>query len=403
MTEPVPYELHLLPASATPLERTLAGAGSRLQALPTPIESLKRPFEVPSAFLPFLAWELSVDVWFRGWPEATQRAITARSIELHRRKGTATCLREYVRYAGGEVIDITTPPQRVFSGPSASRADREAWLAALPQVRTWRVQETAAFGPAKAFHGGPLHAMFVERSFAVPSTALQRLRRRARWVVKGVETTVRVEDYGSYFRLHLTGTAGARVFAGRPFGARYFVPSEAWRRIVTIAPRARLAWRMPVGPTLQAIGSEPERVTVAGTGGHSVFCDRPFGARFFAPSTAALRIYERYPVVDGTAPRRGPAVQIMGMGHYGWPRSTAVVRTSVPGKRHSRAAGAGIAALRRYWMPHDGTRLQDVCRAASAAKRLSDRVLLDIGPKPRFVAGGRPLIAGVDALVVGRP
>ncbi|BBF92355.1 phage tail protein I [Blastochloris tepida] len=399
----IPYASHLLPPTAGEPLRAGATVMERISAIPTPIRAVKRPFETPAAFLPFLAWELSVDVWFRAWPEATKRAITARSIELHRRKGTAYCLREYVRYAGGEVIDITAPPQRVFSGPSASRADREAWLAALPQVRTWRVQETAAFGPAKAFLGGPLHAMFVTRSFAVPSTAVGRLRRRARWVVQGVETTIRVEDFGTAFQLHLLGSEGRRVFAGRPIGRRHFVPSEAWRRLVTIAPQPRMPWRSPIGPTLQAIAAEPERVVVAGTRGRSVYSMMPIGRTYFVPSTAPLRIYERFPVVDGTAPRRGPAVQIMGTGHYGWPRSTAVVRTSVPGKRHKRAAGAGIAALRRYWMPHDGTRLQDVCRAASAAKRLSDRVLLDIGPKPRFVAGGRPLIAGVDALVVGRP
>jgi phage tail P2-like protein len=400
----LPYELHLLPASATPLERALAGAGARLQELPVPIDLLKQPLQVPAAFLPFFAWEVSTDVWFRAWPEATKRAIAARSIELHRKKGTAYALQEYVRYAGGQVLDITTPPQRVFSGPSLTRAEREAWLAALPQVRTWRVRETATAGRAKAFHGAGGHALFVERSFAVPSTAWERLRRRARWVVGGIETTVKVADYGTWFQLSLPGAAGPRVFSGRPCEPRrFFVPSEAWRRIVTVAPQARLAWRSPVGPTLRAVLSEPERVTVSGVRGRSVFCDTPIGAAYFVASTAPLRIYERYPVVDGSGPRRGPAVQIMGAGHYGWPRHTAVVRTSAPGRRHPRAAGAGITALPHYWMPRDPEPLQQVRRAACAAQRLSERVLLDIGPRPLIVAGRAPVIAGGVPVIVGSP
>ena len=402
MPLPTPAE-HLLPDNSSALERVLAAAAGRLQALSAPLELLKQPASVSASFLPFLAWEVTTDIWFRDWPEATKRALTAHSIELHRHKGSAYTLREYVRYAGGQVLDITTPPQKVFSGPSLSRAEREAWLSSLPQVRTWRVQETAVFGHAKAFYGGSRRGMFAERSFAVSSTALSRLHRRARWVVKGVETSVNVTTDGTIFQLHLVGTEGDRVFSGRPVHCRFFVPSEAWRRLVTIAPKARLPWRSPVGPTRQAISAEPERVVVPGTRGRSVFSMLPIGGTYFVPSTAPLRIYERFPVVDGSGPRRGPSVQIMGTGFYGWPRRTATVRLSIPGRRNRHAAGEGIAALRRFWLPHNGEPLQNVRRAIQASKRLSDRVLLDYGPKPRFVAGGRPFIAGVDTLVVGRP
>ena len=35
--------------------------------------------------------------------------------------------------------------------------------------------------------------------------------------------------------------------------------------------------------------------------------------------------------------------------------------------------------------------------------RLSDQVLLKIGPVPRFVAGGAPFLAEIDKLIVGQP
>jgi hypothetical protein len=39
--------------------------------------------------------------------------------------------------------------------------------------------------------------------------------------------------------------------------------------------------------------------------------------------------------------------------------------------------------------------------AVMASKKLVDRVFLELGPVPRFVAG-RPFIAGVDSFFVGR-
>jgi hypothetical protein len=392
----------LLPQNATPLLRTFAMAMGRIQDIPVPIDTAKQPLIVTASFLPFVAWEYSVDVWFTKWPEATKRAIAQRSIQLHQRKGTLYAISEYIRYAGGVVLGVTRPPMTVFSGPSLTRAQRQAWLATLPQVRVWLIREEARFGPAKAFHGCQRGGLFVERSYAVPSTALSRLRRRARWVVDGVETDVPVKTFDSYYRLHLRSTEGRSVFVSRPFGRRFFIPSSAWRRLVTIRPQARLPWRSPSGPTLTPVSNEPERIKVAGNRGRSVFENMTIGG-YFVPSSAKYRIFDRFAVHDGSRPLRNPACQFMGTGRYGFPMHTAWLRLSVPGKASPRAAGRGFFTPRtKFWLPHDGEPLQRVRRAAQSAKRLSDRVLLDIGPKPRLIAG-RPFIAGTDRFVVGRP
>jgi hypothetical protein len=79
--------------------------------------------------------------------------------------------------------------------------------------------------------------------------------------VNGVETDTRVTEFGSFYQLHFKSKAGKRVFSGRPIRkGRFFQPSDAFRRIVTIEPKPRLAWRAPVGPTLNAVTSEPELV-----------------------------------------------------------------------------------------------------------------------------------------------
>lgn len=392
---------HLLPASASPLEKAFAAAGRRIQAIPTPIDREKRPYETTASFLPFVGWEYSVDVWFAHWPETTKRNIAARSLQLHQKKGTLYCISEYTRYAGGAVLSVTRPPIRIFSGPSLTRAQREEWLTKLPQVRVFLFNEPGKFGPAKAFYGGKQHSRFLERSYSVPSTAASRLRRRARWVVNGDETDVRVTEFGSYFRLHFAGSEGRGVYSNRVRARQFFIPSTAWRRLVTIQPSPRLAWRSPASPTLQAVISEPERIKVAGRRGPRRFCNTPMRG-YLVPSSAKYRIFDRYPINDGSRPLKRPAVQFSGVGRYGFPTHTAYLRLSIPGKRSRFAAGDGIIVPRsRFYIPHDGRRVDDVKRAIQSAKRLSDRILLDLGPKPRFVAG-RPFFAG-DTFIVGRP
>ena len=407
----IAFAEHLLPPNATALEQVISAVGKRVQDIPVPIDLLKRPLEVPEPFMPALAFELSVDEWKPGWSLTRRRAITAASILLHQKKGTAYTLREYARYADGNVLKIERPPMRVFSGASLTKQQRESWLASLPQIRLWRVREQGVAAPHKAFLGGrsklrqrSARFFFVRRA-ATPSIAMQHLQRRARYVVDGVETDTRVSNEGSTFRLHIKGQAGLKVFSRRPIGRRFFVISDAWKRIVTVAPTAVLPWRSAVVPTLQAVESEPERIKVAGMRGRSVFSDVPISPRaFFVPTTAQLRIFERYPVLGpDTTPRR-PAVQFMGTGRYGFPAHTARVHLSVPGRRSPFAAGDGVfLPRRRFWMPHDPARLREARFGIRASMRLSDRILLKIGPVPRFVAGAVPFFAQIDKLIVGQP
>src|SRR5262249_1712238 len=151
-----------------------------------------------------------------------KRVVISRSLALHRKKGTAYALREYARYVDAEITEIIKPPQKIFCGPALTKAQREAWLATLPQVRVWRIQESGIAPRRKTFCGGSSSLRQHDGRFCLgggaptPSTALSRLRRRARWVVNGVETDITVTEFGSYFQLHMPAAAGVRFFANRP-------------------------------------------------------------------------------------------------------------------------------------------------------------------------------------------
>lgn len=397
---------HTLPSNATDLEVALdVGLEKPVLGIPVPIREAFRPYETPSQVLPFLAWERSVDIWDPKWSETKKRAVTARSLVLHKHKGTAYAIKEYVRYVGGNVTKIFAPPQKVFSGASLTREEREAWLSRLPQVRVWQLREGGTAPEAKSFYGGQALKVFtIAKRFLLPSTALERMRRRARYVVNGQETDTTVSDFGNYFRLHLKSPAGSRVFTDVKPARRFWISSDAWRRLVSIEPTPRLPWRSSVGPTLQAVTSEPDLVRVNGTVGCSVFPGFAPLRRFFVPTTAPLRLFERYAVDDGSKQRKRPAINFMGLGRYGWPAHTAEISASVPGTMPKWAAGAGVVLPRtRFWRPSNAReRVETVCGAIRAAARLTDRIFLRTGPTPKFVIG-RPFFIGADNYIFGQP
>ncbi len=90
----------LLPPNATASERALEGATARIDSAPVSVSELWRPDTCPALALPWLAWALSVDVWDATWSESVKRSVIAKSIEIHRHKGTVWAVREALR-AGG--------------------------------------------------------------------------------------------------------------------------------------------------------------------------------------------------------------------------------------------------------------------------------------------------------------
>lgn len=398
----IPYQDHILPAAETPFNKALSSLSTRLEAIDAPTRDVWNPWTCPPQFLKSLAHAFSVDLWVDEWSDVRKRRIIANAVEMHRQKGTLAGVLSYLEYVDASLVDYIVPPMRVFSGPSLTRAEREAWLSKLPQVRTWRIQEQGNKG--FGLYSGGFHASsFFETAFPIPSTALDRLRRRARWVVDGVETETRVTEFGNYFRLHFEANEGSKVFADRIRPLMFFQPSSARDRLVTIQPTSRSPWRSPVGPTLEPVTSEPERVVVSGTEQHGVFCGRIVGRGYFRPSTAPLRVFWRFAVYDGSKVNKRPSIQFMGVGRYGFPAHTAHLRILVEGKRPRWRAGEGIHIPKtRFWMPHNPKPMQDVRRAMIAAKRASDQVLIRYPDRNTFVAG-EPFIAGTDSLVVGKP
>lgn len=105
VTKTRPVVETILPPTATALERaTDRAAGSILADIPIPLRDLWNPTTCPVAWLPHLAWALSVDYWDDAWPEARKRTVCAQSIATHRRKGTLDAVTQALANMGVRVV-----------------------------------------------------------------------------------------------------------------------------------------------------------------------------------------------------------------------------------------------------------------------------------------------------------
>jgi phage tail P2-like protein len=95
----------LLPPNSTDLERKLAEVGEDAFDLPS-VRVIKDIDHVPSQFLPFIAWQRSVDYWDENWQEALKRKVIKESRDLHRLKGTPAAIKKALEPFGYEVTLI---------------------------------------------------------------------------------------------------------------------------------------------------------------------------------------------------------------------------------------------------------------------------------------------------------
>lgn len=140
----------LLPPNASPLERTIAATGTRVETLPVNLRDLWSPSRCPVDLLPWLAWSLAVDEWKDYWDEAAKRAAIADAIQIHRHRGTVWSLKRALAPLGMSIDVIDQASQRArYAALNTLRLDGSWQLdgamkvrpvelyANLPQIQHW--------------------------------------------------------------------------------------------------------------------------------------------------------------------------------------------------------------------------------------------------------------------------
>lgn len=413
------------------------------------------PYNCPLPLLPYLAWAMGVTFWNDQWSEATKRAWVAVQWQFKALRGTDAGISMAVDFAGRDVSPngyfvrkFITAPQGQYPSPGITSAAQEAWLASLPQVRTYLFNKFGQgladeFYIANSFIGTD---SWDGQSFMTPNTAKTRLGKEAVWNVNGVDVAnVGVLDFGNYFQLQMPGTASIEEFyidqswLGTDDdlydGTAYCTPNEAWKQLVTISPLTEAPYRIAVGPQYQAVEAQPELTVIPGVAGYDVFCGSnlfphdgagvfmspavvpgigtqlrnpqtlPVFPSFFLPSTADLRIFYRYSVYDpDDLPTGGTqGTMFCGVGWFDYPPFTVEIDVFMAGTRCSQECSVDdfIAPVSRYTMPQNNSDITYVAGAIEAARGLTQLTLLQPKPTPLFSAGA-PFICDVDHYVIGQ-
>ena len=104
----------LLSSNATELERALADVlSSNVFAEP---RGFVDPVAAPVEWLPFLAENESVDLWYGDWTDARKRQMIANATRLAALKGTRAAAPEFLAYVDGILLDKISYPRRFVMG-----------------------------------------------------------------------------------------------------------------------------------------------------------------------------------------------------------------------------------------------------------------------------------------------
>lgn len=127
---------NLLPSNATPLEIELANASLPLDYIDiSVIETIWDAWACPQAYLPWLAWAMSLDTWDDSWPEVVKRQAIADAPDYHRIKGTRLAVDRALALLGSPYTLTEwwerTPPGRRGTGHLHISTDDIAGLAVL--------------------------------------------------------------------------------------------------------------------------------------------------------------------------------------------------------------------------------------------------------------------------------
>ena len=137
----VPAHEVLLSPNKVKLEVDLVKTQARTTDVQVPYRDLFDPYKCPADFLPWLASNWSVDLWYDDWPESTKRNIIANIVTLKRQKGTEAGIVGYLSYVNGTIVKSVSPPARGYYQAALTDAQRLAFVNSLPYIQILDYQE----------------------------------------------------------------------------------------------------------------------------------------------------------------------------------------------------------------------------------------------------------------------
>jgi hypothetical protein len=399
----------LLPGTASPLEVVFVKASRRFTAIPTPINTVKTPTLAPAAFLPFIAGEVTTDLWHTDWADAKKRSVIAGTLPLKMKLGTLGAIRDYIAIEGGLLIDAAQPPQIPFAGAVLGPADYTAWLGRLPQLRIYFGNEKgqrqrqdfagrcfaghalARFDKGRALRGR--HAFYYD-----PTSDTQTALTTA-----DIETVVTSKSQVISETASVQGKAGKQDaftggFAGQFLTGQKNPPSIVSWTITTnyTTTQAVQSQNLTLGPSVAPISTRTERVSVMAPRANRAFAGRDYSTACFARANEAeIAFYDRLYLADPSVPApvtRGTS--FCDHARLGIKPYTAELLVEATGKITKFQAVVGGYAGRQFATAQESTKRDRIVDAIRLAQAGRDRVYVDFERT-------RPLLFGDGATLDG--
>jgi phage tail P2-like protein len=141
--------INLLPSNQTAYERSHEDVDAGRNLDPDRIRRVKDALLCDERFLPVLAWERGVDLWYDDWSIEKKRYVTDQWFFFERLKGTPEGFRRFYNLVGAKVLKIFSPPQESFSRAAWTDEERARWLSQFQQIRIYPYVPVTEF--AKGF------------------------------------------------------------------------------------------------------------------------------------------------------------------------------------------------------------------------------------------------------------
>lgn len=409
----------LLPDNRRAFEEAADLTGARIAELPVALRDLVKPYEVPPAHLPWLAWGLSVDLWDKDWPEEKKRSRTARSLPFHAIKGTQTAITEALSVMGAEARRFIVPPSKTFLSKAFTEEERTAYLDRFAQLRIYPFVQRGVTGRFGLFLGqnrgageawlGPVNPVSAQSTrFVRTGTIYDRGEERTITL-----RTVTPEEVGSFETVEFDEA----VIAAKPSkalhlgagyaGAAHLIDDMGVReRIVRIPRTVGYSYRLgreqytthlPDGGLVDVRPQFVAEKHAAQVG--SVFLggdgdtQRIVGGHL-PPSIAWQHVYERWHIHDPDrvieARRRSTHI---GHTRLGMPAYHAEVLTRIKGRRYPRTVGRYVNG---FFVAASRRPIADARDAVRVAKALRDKVLINTTTYRLPRVGDRLPVGSID-------
>ena len=401
MADPVLIQTSL---ARDPSMVALATVAARISAVDVDAATVMDAGRVAASALDHMADRFGIlgsVAWSRAASDAERRDLIRRALRTQLLKGTRAGVEEAARAAGAEVVQVTTPPARMYLGGAMTDAQRARWLSRHAQLRIYRERNRGVAADGAAYVG----RTYLSGDYApVLSDAPLLARPRVYLYRKGVETELTALEVVDQARavkalrpieIRDQGSAAGATVAGRDALGHSYLGRDGARtyRVDLTAPyteRTRKWTRLERPSGLEFVSIRYDAVSERYSA-RGVYPGDFLRDLYLNDDSARDHVYRRFWLVDPDAPLEAQPSEAYVGGNMGMPRHTAKIRLRIP----LRATGIylGDGAVGEGLTRPDMRPFQDALRAQVEMMRATDRLRISTVTRERLMARSS-LVAG---------